>query len=91
MGSKIKPKIVLVSPPVIGAKNQVRMAQPPLGIAYLAAILAKNGYRGNIMCLDAVVEGYDNVVELEDDNQFVKYGLSDEGVVERLKDLSQIW
>jgi radical SAM superfamily enzyme YgiQ (UPF0313 family) len=71
---------------VIGAKNQVRKAQPPLGIAYLAAILEENGYRGNIMCLDAVVEGYDNVVELEDDNQFVKYGLSDEGVVERLKD-----
>jgi len=57
-----------------------------LGIAYLAAVLEENGYRDNVMCLDAVVEGYDHVVELEDDPNFIKYGLSDKDIVERLRD-----
>jgi hypothetical protein len=41
---KLKHRIVLISPQVIGAKNQIRKAQPPLGIAYLAAALEEKGY-----------------------------------------------
>jgi len=81
------PTIVLISPQVIGAKNQVRKAQPPLGIACLAGILLKNGY-SNVHLLDAVVEDYNNVEALEDDCNFIKYGLSDENVVNRLKQIN---
>lgn len=81
------PTIVLISPQVIGAKNQVRKAQPPLGIAYLAGILLKNGY-SNVHLLDAVVEDYSNIEPLEDDSNFIKYGLSDENVVKKLQQIN---
>ena len=47
--------IVLISPRVLGAKEQIRKAPPPFGIAVLAASLNKIGY-GNIHLIDAVVE-----------------------------------
>ena len=65
-----KPKIALIAPQVMGPRNQVRKAQPPLGIAYLAAILEKNGYKDKVMCLDAVVEGYDEMVLVKDIEYF---------------------
>jgi len=83
--SKItKPRIVLISPQVIGAKNQVRKAQPPLGIAYLAAVLQERGY-DEILLIDAVVEDYNNVIPLEDDPLFIKFGLSDEKIIDQMK------
>tara|TARA_B100000029_G_scaffold73352_1_gene65185 strand:+ start:2964 stop:4463 length:1500 start_codon:yes stop_codon:yes gene_type:complete len=78
-------RIALVSPQVISDKNQVRKAQPPLGMAYLAAVLEENGYAGNVLCIDAVVEGYDTIVELNDDPNFVQYGLETENIVRRLE------
>jgi anaerobic magnesium-protoporphyrin IX monomethyl ester cyclase len=78
----MKPRVALISPQVIGAR-QVRKATPPFGIAYLAAVLEKNGYN-NILLLDTVVEDYYNVTQL--DSTFVKFGLSDEDVVKRLKE-----
>lgn len=83
---KANPRIALISPQVIGDKHQVRKAQAPLGISYLAAVLEENGLKGDVMCLDAVVEDYNNVQPVEDDPRFVKYGLSDERIVERLVD-----
>lgn len=80
------PRIALISPQVMGPENQVRKAQPPLGIAYLAAVLEEGGYEGNVMCLDAVVEGYDNIEKLNDESGFIKYGLSDEGITKKLGD-----
>jgi radical SAM superfamily enzyme YgiQ (UPF0313 family) len=79
-----QPKIVLISPQTVGAKNQIRKAQPPLGVAYLAAALEHHGFK-NIGIIDAVVEDYDNVEFLDDNNNFVKYGLSDNDMVKRLK------
>ena len=78
-------RIALVSPQVISDENQVRKAQPPLGMAYLAAVLEENGYAGNVLCIDAVVEGYDTIVELNDDPNFVQYGLETENIVRRLE------
>ena len=82
---KNKPKIVLIAPSVIGAKNQVRKAPPPLGIACLAAVLEEKGYE-DILLIDAVVEDYNNVVILEDEPSFVKFGLSDENIVRKIKE-----
>lgn len=84
MGKKYKPRIVLISPQVIGAKNQIRKAQPPLGIAYLAAVLEEKGYNETLV-IDAVVEDYDNVVPLEDDRLFIKFGMSDDKMIDKIK------
>jgi hypothetical protein len=37
-----KPRMVFISPQVIGAKNQLRKCAPPLGIASLAAVLEED-------------------------------------------------
>ena len=79
-----KPKVVLISPQVIGAKEQVRKAPPPLGIASLAAVLEERGYR-EILLIDAVVEDYYNMVPLEDDPLFIKFGMSNEKIIDKLK------
>tara|TARA_Y100000310_G_scaffold344957_1_gene460774 strand:- start:2120 stop:3712 length:1593 start_codon:yes stop_codon:yes gene_type:complete len=84
---KKKPRIVLINPRVIGAERQVRKAQPPLGIAYLAGVLREKGY-DEILLIDAVVEDYDNVTHLDDNSGFIKFGLSDEKMVERIKDFN---
>ncbi len=77
-------KIALISPQVLGPRNQVRKTQPPLGIAYLAAVLEENGYKDRVLCLDATVDGYHNVVELNDGSDFIKFGTSDEDIVQKI-------
>lgn len=82
---KEKPRVALISPQVIGAKNQLRKCTPPLGIASLAAVLETRGIT-EILALDAAVEDYYNVRPLDDNPDFIIYGLPDEGVVERLRE-----
>ncbi len=72
--------IVLISPQVLIPKNTIRRCQPPLGIAYLAAVLEEAEYE--VLCIDAVVMGYDNVVELTDGSGFVKYGADTQQIVD---------
>jgi len=81
---KRKPNIALIAPQVIGAKNQVRKAVPPLGIACLAATLEEKGYN-NILLIDAVAEDYSNKVILEDNPDFIKFGISNENIIEKIK------
>lgn len=77
-------RIALISPQVLGPKNQVRKTQPPLGIAYLAGVLEENGYKDNILCIDATVDGYHNVVDLDDGSDFIKFGSSDDEIIEKI-------
>ena len=81
---KDKPKVAFISPQVISAKNQMRKCAPPLGLAALAAVLEEKGY-DDLLILDATVEDYDNVRALDDNPNFVIFGLSDEDVVNRLR------
>jgi len=55
-------RIVLIFPPSI---YQTKQTMPPLGIAWLAAILRKNGF-SDIFLIDAVINNYSNekVIEL---------------------------
>jgi len=76
-------KVALIFPQMIGAKNQVRRAQPPLGLCYIAGVLEQNGFE--IIIIDAVLEGYNFVVPLESDPKLVKYGLSDEMVIDKIR------
>ena len=73
-------QIVLISPRVLGSKGQVRKAPPPFGIAVLAASLKNKGYE-NVKLIDAVVENYDNIEPVKDDNNFTTFGLSDKDMV----------
>ena len=76
--------IVLITPQVVGSKTQIRRVQPPLGIACLAATLLEKGY-DNIKIIDAAAGGYDNIVPLDPENKFIKFGLSNDQVIERIK------
>ena len=71
--------IVLITPQVVGSKTQIRRVQPPLGIACLAATLLEKGY-DNIKIIDAAAGGYDNIVPLDPENKFIKFGLSNDQV-----------
>lgn len=81
---KAKPRVALISPQVIGAKKQVRRVQPPLGLACIAAVLENKGHN-EIMIIDAAAEDYNNIMHLDDDPTLIKFGMSDEAVVETLR------
>ncbi|MFQ5867095.1 MAG: B12-binding domain-containing radical SAM protein [bacterium] len=66
---KIK-KILLIQPPYDILSIEPKGAQPPLGLAYLAAVLEKNY---EVKILDAVVEGYEKEEVI--DRDFKRYGL----------------
>ena len=83
MGKNHKPRVALISPQVIGAREQVRKAQPPLGIASLAAVLEKSGCC-DLLLIDAVVEDFNNVISVNDNPLFVKFGMSDDKIVDKL-------
>jgi anaerobic magnesium-protoporphyrin IX monomethyl ester cyclase len=66
-----------------GVPGYRKYCAPPIGIAYLAANLIKNGYEAS--CLDILAEGYNNEVYEE---PFVVYGLSEEEVIERINEVN---
>jgi phosphonoacetaldehyde methylase len=78
-------RVLLMSPPgkvTVSPEGSVeqKLAVPPLGLAYLAASLRKNGYEVRI--LDVMVEGYwqDRTTE----SGAIIYGLEDEEVRNRI-------
>jgi radical SAM superfamily enzyme YgiQ (UPF0313 family) len=78
-------KIALLSPQVVGSATQIRRVQPPLGIACLAATLEERGFT-DLKIIDAAAEGYDNVVEIGGNRGFIRFGLENDQVTERLSD-----
>src|SRR3989344_1006311 len=78
MANKIK-KILLVSTRYTLFKDDVRRCVAPIGLAYLAAFLEKDGYEVKI--LDAAAEGYDNV---KVHGEFLTYGLDDEEIRKKI-------
>ena len=65
-------KILLVYPPLALAASDIMPLQPPLGLAYIAAVLEENNYEVKI--LDAYAQGIDNIETLEDG--IIRVGLS---------------
>ncbi len=74
-------KILLIFPPSTVKAGGLRHCAPPLGIAYLGAVLRKN-YQGKL--LDATAEGYENLEDLG--TELVKYGLSYQEIKNRISD-----
>ena len=72
-------RIMLISPKYTLFKKDVRRCITPLGLAYLAAFLEKEGYLVKI--LDVAAEGYEDIKEHGD---FVTYGLEDEEIKKRI-------
>ncbi len=65
-------KILLINPPYPFIPDEVKTASPPLGLAYIAAVLEQNKYAVKIV--DCVVEGYGTEDEIS--NGTMSYGLS---------------
>lgn len=64
-------RILLVQPPYTIYKSEPKGCQPPLGLAYMAAVLERENYEVKI--LDAVAEGYD--IETGNGSGLIRYGL----------------
>lgn len=64
-------KVLLIQPPFTIFKTETKKCHPPLGLAYLAAIL-KDDFKVKI--LDCLAEGYEKEEII--DRDFLRYGLS---------------
>lgn len=76
-------KTLLIYPPITKHKEDPSnpIAAPPLGLAYIAGYLEKNGYETRI--LDALALGIDNIVE---ESQTLRFGLNEKGIISYLED-----
>ena len=79
-----KPRIALISPQVVGAKDQVRRTQPPLGLISLASVLERRQFK-DILVLDAAVEGYGRIMDVAGDPNLIVFGMDNGSVVKRLQ------
>ena len=75
-------RVMLIQPPYALFENDKRQAMPPLGLAYIAAVLEREGYEVSIV--DCVVEGFEHVVPLADGRRRV--GLNDDELRKRIED-----
>jgi len=68
---KKKAKVLLIQPPQLIFDKNVKRCVPPLGVAYIAAVLEKDNF--DVKILDSYVEGFDNETPSGD---FTLVGLS---------------
>lgn len=73
-------KIMLVLPPLLVKEKELYGVTPPLGIAYLAAVLEKNSYE--VCLLDCIVEGYNHP---EKQNEYIHIGLKWQEIEKRVR------
>ncbi len=76
-------KILLIYPPSTQTIGQPRDCAPPLGVAYLGAVLKKDH---KVKLLDATAEGHRNLETLG--NGMLKYGLAYQGIKDQIADYS---
>ena len=79
-------KVLLLNPAATLYRHDLPRCTYPLGIGYIAAVLEEYDYEVKI--LDVFAEGYENVQPVEGDAQFLRYGLSDEGVAAVMREFS---
>jgi len=84
MKRKIK-KVLLFIPPAVTCKGDLDINPvPPLGLAYLGAVLEKHNIETKVV--DCLMEGWDRKVDIS--NQTVRIGLSDDRIKEVIKDFA---
>jgi radical SAM superfamily enzyme YgiQ (UPF0313 family) len=82
-------KVVLVRPPAVLSDSEVRPgANPPLGLAYLAAGLQARGYE--VSAVDAVGEDLRAYRRLDGVRHVLRHGLTDPEILERIPTDAQI-
>jgi len=72
-------KILLIYPPITAYISDTPSPTPPLGLAYIAAVLEENNY--DVKIIDALTEGLDNC---EKKGEFIRVGLDDESIKRRI-------
>ena len=77
-------RISLLQPPYSNWPGEAKIVQPPLGIAYVGAVMEKKGYSVDI--IDSPLEGYEHEVKLSDGRY--RYGLSVQQILEKIKKFS---
>ena len=77
-------RVLLIFPPADIEAHNIRNVCPPLGIAYLGAVLEQSGH--DVSLLDCQTEGFDQVRKLG--NGRIRFGLSREKIGQRLRDFS---
>ena len=77
-------KILLISPPYFLFTGEPKWVSPPLGLAYMAAVLEGKGHELKI--IDCALDGYDNEYKIDDEAAY--YGLSIEKILEIVSDYS---
>ncbi|MFC1666688.1 B12-binding domain-containing radical SAM protein [Candidatus Omnitrophota bacterium] len=77
-------KAMLIFPASLTLKSYFKELTPPLGIAYLGAVLKENGFQVNI--LDATADGWEHEEVIN--NEYIRYGLSLDSIRQRIKDFS---
>jgi len=77
-------KILLIQPPYSIWPGESKIAQPPLGLAYIAAVMENEGY--TIKIIDSPLEGYEQEVKLQDGRY--RYGLNIDQIMEKVKGFS---
>lgn len=77
-------RILLLNPPFPLFPGESKFASPPLGLAYIAAVLQKSGH--DVRILDSVAEGYKKETYSQDN--VLIYGLPYKEIIERIKDFT---
>lgn len=74
-------KVLLIRPPYSAdTRSLAKLADFPLGLAYIGAVLEKEGHQ--VAVLDALIEGFDHERALG--NNLIRYGLSDDELRKRI-------
>ncbi len=76
-------KVLLMQPPYTIYKMDFKRCMPPLGIAYIAALLEQNNF--DVKILDAYVEGFENEKDM---GEYVLVGLEDKDIYKFIEDFN---
>ena len=76
-------KVLLVQPPATILRTEAKKCHPPLGLAYLAAVL-KDTFE--VRVLDALAEGYERNEYLK--GEYLRYGLSFDDIEKKIIEFS---
>ena len=81
-----KARVLLVTPNLKGISDGVNRIQPSLGLLLIAPILEKNGHKVKIY--DSALEGWDNRKIIDEKNNLVMIGQTDDKIGKAISDFS---
>ncbi len=76
MGKMNKLRVLLIFPPITALPSDYPTPDPPLGLAYIAAVLEKHGF--DVKILDAFAQGLNNVEQKSRDR--IRVGMSESNI-----------